>query len=157
MKTNAMRILDSMGIEYESLYYEISPEMNTDIALHSAKILGIPEEQTYKTLVMVSEAKNYFVFCVPALFEVSLKKAKQAAGCSQIDLIKQDQLLGLTGYIRGGCSPLGMKRHFTTFIEELALLEDTICVSGGQRGLSLRLRPQDLARAAQAQFTSLVN
>ncbi len=95
---------------------------------------------------------RYFVFCLPAEFSVSLKKARALTGSKDIDLIKMENLLGLTGYIRGGCSPLGMKRHFPTFVEELALLQDHIYVSAGSRGFQLKIRPDDLVKAAQANF-----
>lgn len=154
VKTNAMRILDGLKIEYETVQYDIPDEVHEDIALYSSRQLGVPAETIYKTIVMVDTDNQYYVFCLPAGFEISMKKARQVTGASGIDLLKTDRLLGLTGYVRGGVSPLGMKRHFPTFIEELAQLEDCIYISGGQKGLSLKLKPDDLARAADARFES---
>ena len=156
MKTNAMRILDSLGIEYEVLEYPISDETNEDIALYTSRMLGIPSEQVYKTIIMENSDKEHFVFCLPAGFSISLKRARELTGSSSIDLMKTDKLLALTGYIRGGVSPIGMKRRFVTFVEELALLEDYVYISGGVRGLSLRLRPADLLQACSATFASFV-
>ena len=156
MKTNAMRILDSLGIEYEVLEYPISDETNEDIALYTSRMLGIPSEQVYKTIIMENSDKEHFVFCLPAGFSISLKRARELTGSSSIDLMKTDKLLALTGYIRGGVSPIGMKRRFPTFVEELALLEDYVYISGGVRGLSLRLRPTDLLQACSAIFASFV-
>ena len=156
MKTNAMRILDSLGIEYEVLEYPISEDLNEDIALYTSRMLGIPSEQVYKTIIMENSDKEHFVFCLPAGFSISLKRARELTGSSSIDLMKTDNLLALTGYIRGGVSPIGMKRRFVTFVEELALLEDYVYISGGVRGLSLRLRPADLLQACSATFASFV-
>ncbi|MCF0261890.1 MAG: aminoacyl-tRNA deacylase [Sphaerochaetaceae bacterium] len=154
MKTNAMRILDKLSIPYEIFQYEIDDEIKEDIALYTSKKLGLAPELIYKTIVMVSSSNDYFVFCLPAGFEISMKKAREVTGCNAIDLLKTDKLLNLTGYIRGGVSPLGMKRHFPTFIEEISQLEPFIYVSGGQRGLSLKIKPSDLLTACDAQFAS---
>ena len=156
MKTNAMRILDSLGIPYEILEYPISDEQNEDIALYTSRVLGIPSEQVYKTIIMENSSREYFVFCLPAGFSSSLKRARELTGSSSIDLLKTDKLLSLTGYIRGGVSPIGMKRHFPTFIEELAQLEDFVYVSGGVRGASLKLRPSNLLSACSGTFASFV-
>ena len=156
MKTNAMRILDSLGIEYEVLEYPISDETNEDIALYTSRVLGIPSEQVYKTIIMENSSREYFVFCLPAGFSISLKRVRELTGSSSIDLLKVDKLLSLTGYIRGGVSPIGMKRKFVTFVEELALLEEYVYVSGGLRGLSLRLKPTDLLTACSGTFASFV-
>ena len=156
MKTNAMRILDSLGIPYEILEYPISDEQNEDIALYTSRVLGIPSEQVYKTIIMENSSREYFVFCLPAGFSISLKRARELTGSSSIDLLKTDKLLSLTGYIRGGVSPICMKRHFPTFIEELAQLEDFVYVSGGVRGVSLKLRPSNLLSACSGTFASFV-
>lgn len=149
-KTNAMRILDSLGIGYEVLSYEWDEE-HLD-AVHASSSAGLPNEQVFKTIVMQNSDNEVFVFCLPADFSVSLKKARDVTGSKEIDLIKIDDLHPLTGYMRGGCSPLGMKRHFPTFVEELALLHEHIYVSAGLRGLELKIDPQDLVRAAGACF-----
>ena len=156
MKTNAMRIMDSLGIEYEVLEYPISDETNEDIALYTSRMLGIPSKQVYKTIIMENSDKEHFVFCLPAGFSISLKRARELTGSSSIDLMKTDKLLALTGYIRGGVSPIGMKRKFVTFVEELALLEDYVYVSGGLRGVSLKMRPADLLAACSGTFASFV-
>lgn len=149
-KTNAMRILESMGIEYEVLSYDWDEE-HLD-AVHASQTAGLLPQQVFKTIVMQDDSKNVYVFCLPADFSVSLKKARTLTGSKNIDLIKLTQLQDLTGYVRGGCSPLGMKKHYPTFVEELAQLEEYIFVSAGQRGLQLKLRPEDLVRAANATF-----
>ena len=156
MKTNAMRILDSLGISYEILEYDISSEMNEDIALYTSRTLGLAAETVYKTIIMENSSREFFVFCLPAGFSISLKRARELTGSSFIDLLKTDKLLALTGYVRGGVSPIGMKRRFTTFVEELALLEDYVYVSGGLRGVSLKLRPADLVLACSGTFASFV-
>jgi Cys-tRNA(Pro)/Cys-tRNA(Cys) deacylase len=149
-KTNAMRILDSLGIEYDTLTYEWD-EDHLD-AIHASQSAGIETQQVFKTIVMKDSDNAVFVFCLPADFSVSLKKAKALTKSKDIDLIKIDTLQDTTGYIRGGCSPLGMKKHFPTFIEELAQLEEFIYVSAGQRGIQLKVRPEDLVRASGATF-----
>ncbi|NLE15114.1 MAG: Cys-tRNA(Pro) deacylase, partial [Spirochaetales bacterium] len=121
-------------------------------AVHASQTVGLLPQQVFKTIVMRDDSKNVFVFCLPADFSVSLKKARAITGSKDIDLIKLTELQDLTGYVRGGCSPLGMKKHYPTFIEELAQLEEYIFVSAGQRGLQLKLRPEDLVRAANATF-----
>ena len=154
MKTNAMRILDSLGIGYTIHTYEWDEE-HLD-AVHAAEKAGLELEKVYKTIVMQNSEKKIFVFCLPAEFSVSLKKARALTGSKEIDLIKMDDLLKLTGYIRGGCSPLGMKKRYPTYIEETALLEDHIYVSAGQRGMQLEVDPEDLRRAADAQFADFI-
>ena len=156
VKTNAMRILEGLGLPFEVLQYDISDETNEDIALYTSRQLGIPAEQVYKTIIMENSERNYFVFCLPAGFSISLKRVRELTGSSSIDLMKTDKLLGLTGYIRGGVSPLGMKRKFPTFISELAQLEEYIYISGGLRGVSLKVRPADLALACDGTFADFV-
>ena len=156
MKTNAMRILDSLGLEYEVLEYPISDETNEDIALYSARVLGLAPEVVFKTIIMENSAREHFVFCLPAGFSISLKKARSVTGSAEIDLMKTDKLLALTGYVRGGVSPLGMKRHFPTFVCDLAQLEEYVYVSGGLRGVSLKIKPLDLAAACDAVFSDFV-
>jgi Cys-tRNA(Pro)/Cys-tRNA(Cys) deacylase len=121
-------------------------------AIHASQSAGIETQQVFKTIVMKDSDNAVFVFCLPADFSVSLKKAKALTKSKDIDLIKIDTLQDTTGYIRGGCSPLGMKKHFPTFIEELAQLEEFIYVSAGQRGIQLKVRPEDLVRASGATF-----
>ncbi len=149
-KTNAMRILESMDIEYEVLSYDWDEE-HLD-AVHASHSAGLPSEQVFKTIVMQNSDNEVFVFCLPADFSVSLKKARALTGSKDIDLIKMEDLLGLTGYVRGGCSPLGMRKHFPTFVEELALLQENIYVSAGLRGFQLKITPEALVKATQASF-----
>lgn len=151
IKTNAMRILDAKGIEYSVHSYEYDEE-HLD-AIHAANSAGLELEKVFKTIVMKNSDNMLFVFCLPAEFEISMKKARALTGSKDIELLKMSELQKYTGYIRGGCSPLGMIRKYPTFIEETALLEDRIYVSAGQRGLQLEVDPNDLARAVDGTFT----
>ena len=151
-KTNAMRILDGLGINYETAEYEDDGEheLAKGAALRLSEKLGVAPETVFKTIVMRTETKEICVFCQSATAEINLKKARQAAGCKEINPVKQEELLGLTGYIRGGCTPIGMKRKFRTFIDETALLHEKICISGGQRGVQIKLNPNDLIKLTDA-------
>lgn len=152
MKTNAMRILDGLKIPYEVSSYDDDGEheLAKGAALRLAEKIGVQPECVFKTIVMRTENKEICVFCQSAVSEINLKKARNAAGCKEISPVKPEELLGLTGYIRGGCSPLGMKRKFRTFIDETVLLCDFICISGGQRGIQIKLKPDDLIKACDA-------
>ena len=152
MKTNAMRILDGLKIPYEVSTYEDDGEheLAKGAALRLAEKIGVQPECVFKTIVMRTENKEICVFCQSAVSEINLKKARNAAGCKEISPVKPEELLGLTGYIRGGCSPLGMKRKFRTFIDETVLLCDFICISGGQRGIQIKLKPDDLIKVCDA-------
>ena len=152
-KTNAMRILENLSIPYEVREYEYDEE-NSD-AVTAAKKTGLPPEQVFKTIVMRNNNKEIFVFCVPADQEVNLKKVRMLTNSKEMLPVKQNELLGLTGYIRGGCSPLGMKRKYTTFIDETAQLFDFISVSAGQRGRQILVKAENLAAAANARFAEL--
>ena len=156
-KTNAMRILDNLKILYEVREYEdnVEHELEKGAANRTAEKLGLEPETVYKTIVMRSDKKEIFVFCQSADKEINLKKARTVACCKEISPIKQEELLSVTGYIRGGCSPLGMKRQYKTFIDELATLYEKICISAGQRGLQIIISPEDLAKACDAQFVDL--
>ncbi len=149
-KTNAMRLLEQKGIAYETVEYEVD-EDHLD-AVHASQSAGLDPETVYKTIVMKGASNQLYVFVTPAEFTISLKKARSLTGEKEIELLKTDQLLKYTGYIRGGCSPLGMIRQYPTFIEALAELEDYIHVSAGKRGLQLKLTPADLQRATGAVF-----
>ena len=152
MKTNAMRILDGLKIPYEVSSYEDDGEheLAKGAALRLAEKIGVEPECVFKTIVMRTETKEVCVFCQSAVSEINLKKARTIAGCKEISPVKPEELLGLTGYIRGGCSPLGMKRKFRTFIDETVLLCDFVCISGGQRGVQIKLKPEDLIKACDA-------
>ena len=154
IKTNAMRILDSLSIEYEVHKYQWDEE-HLD-AVHAADSIGLDTERVFKTIVMKNNENRLFVFCLPSDFSISLKKARALTGSKDIDLLPMSELRKYTGYIRGGCSPLGMIRKYPTFIEETALLEDTIFVSAGERGYQICLKPEDLKVAAEATFADFV-
>ena len=144
-KTNACRILDQKKIDYELVPYEVD---ETDLgAQHIADQLGEDINQVFKTLVLKGDKIGYFVCVIPGCDEVDLKKTAKATGNKSCDLIPMKDLLPLTGYIRGGCSPIGMKKSFPTFIHETCQLFDYIYVSAGVRGLQFKLKPDDLIQA----------
>nr|WP_083844373.1 MULTISPECIES: Cys-tRNA(Pro) deacylase [Mogibacterium] len=142
-KTNAMRQLDSVGIEHAIGEYEYDEtELSGE---HAAEALGISKDEIFKTLVTRSNTGDYFVFVVPVASELNLKKAASAAGVKKIEMIHVKELLPLTGYVRGGCSPIGMKKPFPTFIDETAMLYDRIYISAGKRGAQIIINGEVLA------------
>lgn len=141
-KTNAARLLDKAGIPYDLIPYTVDESYLA--AEHVAEELGENIEQVFKTLVLRGDRNGLFVCVIPGNFEVDLKVAARISGNKNCDLIPMKELLPLTGYIRGGCSPIGMKKPYPTFIHESALLYDHIYISAGLRGLQLRISPQDL-------------
>lgn len=151
-KTNAMRLLDTSNISY--IEHEYDPEKALS-AKEVANIMNQDVEQVFKTLVTVGKSKEHYVFVVPGEGELDLKKAAKVSGEKFIEMIPQKDLLPLTGYIHGGCSPLGMKKKFKTFIDETAQLFDTIFVSGGKRGLQIEVNPLKLAKAVEATFADI--
>ena len=152
-KTNAMRILENMKICFDVLEYEYDPE---DLSgTHIAESAGIDPETAFKTLVCRSETNANYVFVIPVEYELDLKKCASAAAVKRLELVHVKELLPLTGYIRGGCSPVGMKKQFPTFIDESARIFDKIYVSGGLRGLQIRISPDDLALSVGAVFADL--
>lgn len=153
-KTNAARLLDKAKIHYELVPYEV--DENNLAATHIADQLGENIKQVFKTLVLHGEKFGYFVCVIPGDDEVDLKKAAKIAGAKKTDLIPMKELLPLTGYIRGGCSPIGMKKPFPTFIHESALNFDYIYVSAGQRGLQFKISPQDLINYVKATLADLI-
>ena len=157
-KTNAMRILDNLKIKYEVLSYDDDGEheLSRGAATNTAVKLGIPVEACFKTIVMRSESKQIFVFCQSAIYEINLKKARNASGAKEINPVKPDELLALTGYVRGGCSPLGMKKKFPTFIDSSALNHEKIYVSAGVRGEQIAISPADLIKASGAETVDLI-
>jgi Uncharacterized conserved protein len=149
-KTNAMRLLDSLGIGYEPKEYECDGiHLDAISASHNA---GIDPELVFKTIVMKGASNTLYVFVTPAEFEIKPKKAKSLTGEKDLALLPLDDLLKYTGYIRGGCSPLGMIHRYRTFISDLAQLEDKIYVSAGMRGMQLCLAPDDLRTATDGEF-----
>ncbi|MBR2298318.1 MAG: Cys-tRNA(Pro) deacylase [Bacteroidales bacterium] len=141
-KTNAARLLDKAGVPYELIPYTVD-ESNL-AAEHVAEELGENIEQVFKTLVLRGDRNGLFVCVIPGNFEVDLKVAARISGNKNCDLIPMKELLPLTGYIRGGCSPIGMKKPYPTFIHESALLYDHIYISAGVRGLQFRISPKHL-------------
>jgi Cys-tRNA(Pro)/Cys-tRNA(Cys) deacylase len=141
-KTNAARLLDAAGIKYELVPYEVDEENLA--ADHVAGQLGENIEQVFKTLVLRGDRNGFFVCVIPGNFEVDLKLAAKLSGNKNCEMLHVKELLPTTGYIRGGCSPIGMKKKFPTFIHESCLLYDYIYVSAGVRGLQLKIAPQDL-------------
>ena len=141
-KTNAMRLLESAQIEYRALEYEV--DENDLSGMHIAHQLSMDPDMMFKTIVARGEKQGILVFCIPVSCEIDLKKAAQAAGDKRVELLPVKELLGITGYIRGGCSPVGMKKKFPTFIDETCLIFDQITVSAGVRGCQLLLDPEKL-------------
>jgi len=146
-KTNAARLLDKAAIEYELIPYEVDEEDLS--AVHVAEQLGEPVEKVFKTLVLKGDKSGYFVCVIPGADELDLKIAAKVSGNKKCDLIPMKDLLSVTGYIRGACSPIGMKKHFPTYIHHSCKNFDKIYVSAGKRGLQLYLSPEDLLAVAQ--------
>lgn len=142
VKTNAMRLLDGEGISYKVLEYQVD---ESDLSgEHAAQLAGYPVEQIFKTLVLKGEKTGYFVCCIPSHEELDLKKVAKAMKDKKADMIPMKELLPLTGYVRGGCSPIGMKKKFPTLVDETAVLFDEIAVSAGMRGVMLLISPDAL-------------
>lgn len=152
-KTNAVRLLESAGIAIRLLEYPVDDGRIDALAI--AEKLGEPPDRIFKTLVTHGAPGSYYVFVVPAATELDLRKAARAAGTKSIEMIPLKQLLPLTGYVHGGCSPVGMKKSFPTWIDETAILFDYICVSGGRVGLNIAVAPEELAGAVGARFADL--
>jgi len=155
MKTNAVRLVEQAGICCEELYYEYD-ENDLD-ANHAADFLGLPREQIFKTLVARGPKTGIHVFCIPACLELDLKKAAKAIGDKSVELVSVKELLGLTGYIRGGCSPVGMKKKYPTIIDETCLLHEKIGISAGERGHQMLVPPEQLAKLLNASVEDITN
>lgn len=155
IKTNAMRLLDQANIEYTTIEYEV--DENDLSGEHVAAQIGAPLEQVFKTLVAKGDKKGIMVFCIPVNSELNLKKAASVVGDKKIEMIHVKDLLGLTGYIRGGCSPIGMKKKYPTYIDETAILFDTINVSAGVRGCQIVINPEDLIQFVEATAAELTD
>ena len=153
-KTNVARLLDKAKIHYELVPYTV--DENNLAADHVAEELGEDINQVFKTLILHGDRSGHFVCVVPGNTEVDLKKAAKAAGAKKAEMIPMKELLPLTGYIRGGCSPIGMKKPFPTFFHQSALDFDIIFVSAGVRGLQLKINPQDLISYVKASVADLV-
>ena len=153
-KTNAVRLVEQAGIPCREEFYEFDEkDLNGN---HAAEAIGKPPEEVFKTLVARGERTGINVFCIPVCFELDLKKAAKAAGDKNMAMIPVKELLSLTGYIRGGCSPVGMKKKYPTFMDETAQLYDEIAVSAGARGHQMLLNPEELARLVAAKFVDLI-
>lgn len=151
-KTNAMRILDKNHIPYETIQYECDEFID---GLHTAEKTGAPVDQSFKTLVAQGKSKQYYVFVVPIAEEVQLKQAAKAVGEKSIELIPVKEITKVTGYVRGGCSPLGMKKLFPTVIHKSAEAYGKIYISGGRIGTTICLDPAQLARITNARFENI--
>ena len=154
IKTNVMRLLDAANIAYDTGTYEV--DENDLSGSHAADLMGVDHDRMYKTLVLKGEKRGYLVCCIPVDEELDLKKAARAAGEKKVEMIHVKDMLGITGYIRGGCSPIGMKKHFPTYIHPTASGFDKIYVSAGQRGLQIQIAPADLIKVAQAIEADLI-
>ena len=151
--TNAMRLLTQAGIPFETSEYPVD---ESDLSgVHAAEMLGVDADCVFKTLVVRGERKGICVFVIPVAEELDLKKCATAMGDKKAEMIHVRELLGLTGYVRGGCSPIGMKKKYPTYIDEIATLFDRIYVSAGQRGQQLILNPEDLRAYTSAAFCDL--
>lgn len=141
-KTNVMRLLHAAGVHYRTAEYEYD---ESDLSgRHAAEQLDLPAEQVFKTLVARGDKTGPVVFCIPVLDELDLRRAAAVSGNKKVELIHLKELLPLTGYLRGGCSPIGMKKKFPTYIDETCILFDEIAVSAGARGKQIILAPDDL-------------
>lgn len=151
-KTNAMRLLDKNKIKYEIHEYDTDGGIS---ALDVAISLGESTARLFKTLVTTDNNKGYFVFCIPAENELDLKAGAKAAGVKKIEMLKQKELFKLTGYVHGGCSPVGMKKLFPTFIDETAESFESIYISGGKIGYQIEANPKDIANLTNATFVKI--
>lgn len=154
-KTNVARLLDKAKVSYELIPYEVD---ESDLsAVHVAASLGENVEQVFKTIVLHGEKSGYFVCVVPGDQEIDLKRAAKVSGNKKCELLPMKELLPVTGYIRVGCSPIGMKKHFPTYIHHTAEQYPYIYISAGQRGLQIKLDPADLLREARAEYAELTD
>ena len=152
-KTNAVRLVQQAKIPCREAFYEY--DENDLSGSHAATAVGMPEEQVFKTLVARGDRTGISVFCIPVCCELDLKKAAKAVGDKKIELVAVKELLGLTGYIRGGCSPVGMKKKYPTYFDETVILWDEIAVSAGERGHQMILPPESLAALVGAELVDL--
>lgn len=153
-KTNAVRLVEQAGIPCREAFYEF--DENDLNGMHGAEALSMPPEQVFKTLVAKGEKTGINVFCIPVCCELNLKKAAKAAGDKNMELIAVKELLPLTGYIRGGCSPVGMKKKYPTYLDETCILWDEIAVSAGERGHQLIVNPEALAQLIGAEMVDIL-
>lgn len=152
-KTNAMRILETKKIPYTTYTYECDEFID---AIQIADMLSLPYEKVYKTLVTQGNSKNYYVFVIPIAEELDMKKAAKSVGEKSVAMLHVKEINAVTGYIRGGCTAIGMKKQYVTRVEQSAQSLDQIIVSGGKLGMQIELSPQDLAVAANAEFADII-
>ena len=150
-KTNAMRILDEMSVFYDVHTYDAEETDGQKVAA----LVGLEAERVFKTLVTVGSDRKNYVFVIPVVCTLDLKKAARAANVKSVEMLKQKELFPLTGYVHGGCSPVGMKKKFSTYFDETAELYEKIAVSGGRKGMQIELSPQDIIRATDGQYADL--
>jgi len=153
-KTNAARILDSHNIEYELISYEVDEDDLSAVTV--AQKLGQDKDQVFKTLVLHGDKTGVFVCVIPGSEEVDLKKAAKVSGNKSAEMVPMKDILSLTGYIRGGCSPIGMKKNYPTYIDETCALFDYIFISAGIRGLQLKINPSDLQSVTGCDIVSII-
>lgn len=153
-KTNAVRILESQNIPFKTLEYEV--DENDLSGTSVARKITVEEDFVFKTLVARNEKNQVFVFCIPVNQELNLKKAASASRNKKIEMVKLNELLPLTGYIRGGCSPIGMKKAYPVFIEETAQILEKIYISAGIRGMQIEISPFTLAKIINADFADVI-
>ncbi len=153
-KTNAVRLVQQAGIPCREAFYEYDEGDLSSV--HAAQALGLPPEQVFKTLVARGEKTGINVFCIPVCCSLDLKKAARAAGDKNMEMVAVKELLGLTGYIRGGCSPVGMKKRYPTFFDETCILWEEIGVSAGARGHQMMVPPEALASLVGANLADLI-
>lgn len=153
-KTNAVRIVEQAGISCQEAFYAY--DENDLSGIHAAEAIGLDSEQVYKTLVTRGPRTGINVFCIPVACELDLKKAAKAAGDKSIEMIHVKELLGITGYVRGGCSPVGMKKKYPTYIEETCQLFDIIAVSAGEKGHQMLLPPLALLKIIDAKLVDII-
>lgn len=152
-KTNVMRILTQKKIPFSSAEYQVD---ESDLSgVHAAEELGMDPSAVFKTLVAKGERKGFCVFCIPVAEELNLKKCAAALGDKKVEMLPLKDLTAVTGYIRGGCSPIGMKKKFPTFLHQSAREKEEIAVSAGMRGVQILLKPEDLVAVTEAAFADL--
>ena len=152
-KTNAARILDGLGIAYELKEYPVDP--NDLGAVHVAEMVGMPVEQVFKTLVARGDKTGVLMACIPGDGELDLKELAAVSGNKRVEMVHLNEVLGLTGYVRGGCSPLGAKKTYPVYLDVSAEKQSTISISAGKRGEQIVLAPADLIRAVNATVAKL--
>ncbi len=152
VKTNAMRILDSLNIPYGSYFYECDEFVD---GMQTADLIGQPHEKMYKTLVTRAASKNFYVFVIPIEAELDLKKAARSVGEKSVEMIPVKEINAITGYIRGGCTAIGMKKKYVTKVDASAGTLETMIVSGGKIGAQLELKPEDFLKACEGTLEDL--